>query len=159
DLVSTLLGQSPHWPAAVVSDAQFALRRGRGPEPPAAPAVTHVPVRARTQVVTAVCQAAGSGDVFLGFASGEVACFRASSGELLMLCDQQAAVLSLAVNQSGSAMIALHGRTDSTVILRCLGVGRGRIDRYRENALPADPNAAWLCPEMADTDQHCVVGV
>ncbi len=31
DLVSTLLGQAPHWAPAVVSDAQFALRRGRAP--------------------------------------------------------------------------------------------------------------------------------
>src|SRR5205823_5112212 len=50
---------------------------------------------------------ASTGDIFLGFESGEVVCFRPLSGEVLAVSDELRQILSLASTQSGDALVVL----------------------------------------------------
>src|SRR5207253_488586 len=97
-VVSALLASSSMWAPAVVSDAQFAARAAARVETPAPTPVARTVLRARIARVTAVCQAPHSGDVFVGFESGEVVCFRPSSGEVLPVTGEGALILSLATS-------------------------------------------------------------
>lgn len=87
--VSALLGSAAIWPAAVVSDAQFAYVRAlrRRDEPPGEAAPPREP--RRTQVgsgrVTAAAVARQTGSVFIGFQDGGVYCFEPAAGEVTEL--------------------------------------------------------------------------
>ncbi|MEJ7680213.1 MAG: hypothetical protein WKG06_20630 [Segetibacter sp.] len=70
-IASKLLGSQGGWPAAVVSDASFAVAAATqrtapdDPRTPADPAIRHF--RVGSGIVSAVAAAPGSGEVFLGF--------------------------------------------------------------------------------------------
>jgi tetratricopeptide (TPR) repeat protein len=147
-LVSTLLGASSVWAPAVVSDAQHAVRHAAGrpaPAPTAGPAAAAV--RARVAQVTAVCQAPHTGDIFLGFASGEVSCFRPATGDVLALWGQDAPVLSLAASNGGEVVAVLRGSDGGQVSL----TGLARSEHYQRTSsyiLKAEAEP-WLCPLLA----------
>jgi hypothetical protein len=111
NLVSTMLGHSGVWAAPVVSDAQFAviayLRRSLS-RAPSKPAVTRVEIPARIQVVTAAGWAPITGDLFLGFQSGEVVCYRPRHDEVVSLPiphpNFQFPVTSLAISDNGEGL-------------------------------------------------------
>ena len=85
-IASKLLGSQGGWPAAVVSDASFAVaaatRRTAPDEPrtPADPAIRRF--RVGSGIVAAVAAAPGSGEVFLGFEGGEVFGLRPERSEI-----------------------------------------------------------------------------
>jgi tetratricopeptide (TPR) repeat protein len=117
DVVSTMLGTSQVWAPAVVSDAQFAMKRlGKQTRSPTA-SITRFTVQARLPLVSGVCQAASSGDVFMGFESGEVVCFRPRSGEVSTLFDGHGPVLSLAARSDGGAVVVLTSRGSEGITL------------------------------------------
>jgi tetratricopeptide (TPR) repeat protein len=119
ELASTLLGEAQVWPAGLVSDAQFALRP-RGPQAGAASPCTLVTVRARIAVVRAVCQAANTGELFLGFESGEVKCYRPHTGEIGTVADEGRPILSLATTAAGDAVVVLSQRSPDRFVLKSL---------------------------------------
>ena len=109
---SGMLGATAVWPPAVVSDADFALKRATSV--PVAPRgqVRHAAVvraRARIPVVTAVCRAPGSGIIVLGFESGEVVLFKPLLDEILPVSREDHAVLSLAVSPDADTLVVLSG--------------------------------------------------
>jgi tetratricopeptide (TPR) repeat protein len=84
-IVSVLMGQNSTWSPPVVSDAAFAVkneaRRSASPK-----SKTTISVKAlyhgTNPVVTATCWASETGEVFVGFATGEVVCYQPSTGQV-----------------------------------------------------------------------------
>ena len=120
-LVSELLGKSQIWAASLVSDAEFAagaaVKRRRG----AAIVSDRESVIAGTQtqgVVTAVCQAAVTGELFLGFASGRVALFRADRDQVVTVVENNEPVIGLAVDVEGKTLVVLC-QSGSMAVLSC----------------------------------------
>lgn len=115
DVVSRLLGSSSAWPAAVVSDAQHGVRLAiRQPAQPEA-------LRPQDEVqvgqgfVTAVCAATTTGEVFLGFTSGAIACYRPQGQEVKsVLAGDRSPVQSLSVDAEGQVLVALHGQNGAS---------------------------------------------
>ncbi len=134
-LVSDLLGKSKLWPAPLVSDAEFAataeLKRGRA----RASAPNRDPLMTATQtngIVTAACQAAVTGELFLGFASGRVLSFRAERDQVVMVAEINQPVVGLAVDPVGKTLVAVC-QSGQTGILSCFGrIPDGRFRRRPE---------------------------
>jgi tetratricopeptide (TPR) repeat protein len=108
-LVPALFAPGTVWETAVVTDAQFAvkapIRRAVAP-PSARPApgaiVTNL---AEPSVVRAVCQAAQTAELFLGFENGAVVRYDPARGEVHYIDGQPGSVLGLAVNHDGSMLV------------------------------------------------------
>jgi len=125
DLAAKIFAPAGEWSAALVSDATFAVKtHTRPPQPPSGPALaasvrslaaqaalTWTTLPARARVVTAVCQAADTGYVFVGFRSGEVFCFRPQRGEILLLADERNPGLSLATDAAGEVLVVLSRKS------------------------------------------------
>jgi tetratricopeptide (TPR) repeat protein len=105
--VSLLLGQSGRWPAALVRDADAALR---GPPRPRKAAVTRIPTRPGR--VSAVAAAAETGVLYLGFASGDVVCFDLRTGAQVVLPHGPGAVTALATDSSGRRVLVVRARDE-----------------------------------------------
>lgn len=108
NLVSRLLGMKMVWPTPVVSDARYAVR-GRPPIEPAPLTATTVVVRTRTTELTALCQAAETGDIFFGFKNGELARYHIKSGEVSRLRGGGNPVHALACSDHGNVVVMLGG--------------------------------------------------
>jgi tetratricopeptide (TPR) repeat protein len=91
-LVPSLLGTASVWPAAIVSDAQFAVKTALGEQEHKLPAASGTTIiQGLIPAVTGVCWAPETGDLFLGFTSGEVFCFRPQRGAVIPFpCNPQA---------------------------------------------------------------------
>jgi hypothetical protein len=117
-----------------VSDAQHALKAAARQSPPkqrtAGAEVFLTAVPAKVPVVTAVCQASSSGELFLGFQSGEVFCFRPKTRELLTLPHPQqvAPIRSVAVTDTANMVVVL--RSDDKPPYSHLTSLLWRYDRY-----------------------------
>src|SRR5262249_17506019 len=146
------LGEAQVWPAAVVSDAQFALRRRE--ERPATPAdrFPRVTVKARKAVVRAVCQAADTGDIFLGFESGEVKFLQPPTGAVNLVIDEGRPILSLAVTPAGDAVALISERGQGRYFLKT----QVKNTMYREASrlALAEDEELRLCPNLVgDADR------
>jgi tetratricopeptide (TPR) repeat protein len=140
DTVSNLLGQGTVWPSAVVSDAQFAVKLAS--RPAAQPKADTSPYQKTTiigaviPVVTAATWAPLSGDIFIGFESGEVVCFRPKTAQVIPFprersiesftrimvdawnggtdvsdLDRPPPVISLATGPAGDTVVVLRGHS------------------------------------------------
>ncbi|WZO96104.1 tetratricopeptide repeat protein [Isosphaeraceae bacterium EP7] len=159
-LVSSLLGATPSWPAAVVSDAFHAV--GASPRPAAAALPTRPHTRSRFRVCTgtvgAVAGASESGEVFLGTSSGEVWAFRPQTSEAVFVASNDLPVSALATDPAGEHLVVLRSHT----------VGRGTIGSYarqpdgRYAILTGKPIgdvfAPWLTP-IARAAAESLVGI
>jgi hypothetical protein len=159
NLVSSFLGQSNLWPAAVVSDAQFACEGGRKRrEAPAPTSVTLSALRipARIPVVTAVAWAEEAGDLFVGFESGEVVCYRTGTGEMieLPLARENDPVLSLAVTAGGTMAIVARATSSEKVKLTSVHKN-GRGFHWGQTIILEPSGACWLCPIIPPSFGHC----
>ena len=113
-MVSSLFGSSGTWPAAMVSDAQFAAlsprskrrRRSAGHAP-------RLRVSLSSGTVTAACAAAQTGEVFVGFANGEIMAFQPGTGAAVRLTagDGQA-IDRLSTSPKGEVVLALQLQLD-----------------------------------------------
>ena len=115
NVVSSMLSQSAKWPAALRQDAQEAFRRELQPGP-AAPSTPILASRAHkgTEVVTAVCSAPATGDVFVGFQDGRVICFRPSDDRTIELPRDPWCATSLAVDREGESVFVLRQNRDGS---------------------------------------------
>jgi tetratricopeptide (TPR) repeat protein len=145
-MASMLLGQSSNWAAALVSDAQFALRSIR----PTVRRVSTVPVTVRTKligamipVVTAVCQAPATGDIIIGFESGEVKRYRARNDQVDIVGEGSGRVVALATVRDGLRVAIVRERDGKGLDLSMVPA-----DREREAlAVSFVPDSrVWLCP-------------
>jgi tetratricopeptide (TPR) repeat protein len=161
-LVSSLFARSPHWEPGVVADADFATRqqakRMRGGRVVSA-------ISDRLQVghgfVTAVTSAALSGDLFLGFDSGDVFLVRPSTGQVSWVCAGDLSVAALATDLEGEILVVMR-----SVRSRSGRAHRGRIDALVRTAqgfyeaftgFPIDDvNEPWLTPVLETTPQKMV---
>ena len=160
DLASTMLGASQAWPPAVVSDARFALlQAGKRPRDtsPLPANITRVIINARIQSVSAVCQAAHSGDLFLGFESGEVVCFRPRLGEVSTVITVPNAIRSLAATDDGDAVVVHTTDFAGRTLLR----SAVRSPTFAEAGLWGLPNdgAVELCRGLVGNRHSFRVGV
>ena len=126
-LVAILARRPDTWPAAVISDADFAIAAAtRVPSP--APRVLPTPapggddpgvqwLRASRGVVTACCAASETGEVFLGFEEGKVLVVRPERSEVACVADDSLAVTALAVSAGGSALVTLRSNLGHRCVL------------------------------------------
>jgi hypothetical protein len=85
DVVSRLLGAGGAFAAPVVSDARFAVNAlVRQPDRERRPRAWNI-VNLGMGHVTATCAAAATGEVFVGFDTGQVVCFRPSASTVVTL--------------------------------------------------------------------------
>jgi len=122
-LVSTMLGQSGAWQPALVSDAAYAVQG----------AAKHLAARDNRQspydfgntalhlpngLVTAACSATETGNIFLGFANGDVVYFCPARNEVMQLPGNQLpGVTSLATDATGRLLVALRCDEDRPPVL------------------------------------------
>ncbi len=153
-LVSELLGRSRLWPAGVVSDAEFAARRAGGQARERSHNRDSELFVSGIQVgrgsVTAVCRASETGQVLLGFDSGQVYAYRPRRKEVVCVTDDLGPLLGLAVAGDGRTIAALHGEDNKGQIiltrLRQHPDGSYRASGYT----PVSTNpACWLTPILS----------
>jgi tetratricopeptide (TPR) repeat protein len=106
--VSTLLVHPGRWPAALIQDAEFALKAAARvveslPAPPL-PGVTRI----GSGVVTAVAAAGRADEVYVGFDSGAVDCFRPGKSEVVEVSQGEMPVASISVAPDGSRVVVLR---------------------------------------------------
>jgi tetratricopeptide (TPR) repeat protein len=106
--VSDLFGGDGAWPAPVVRDASYAARQAPKPAKVVEVPRTDPLVRLVNGTVTAAVVARGSYDVVVGTASGEVAVWRAESGQVERVTIQGGAVDALATDAKGRVVVTLH---------------------------------------------------
>jgi tetratricopeptide (TPR) repeat protein len=111
-MVSKWLGRSKLWPAALLSDADFAVAAAAlEPRHETVQPRDHVEIQ-RLQVgrgsVTAVCQAAVSSEIFLGFESGLICVFQPENNQVVELPTDYGAVVAISVDPQGQALAAVY---------------------------------------------------
>jgi tetratricopeptide (TPR) repeat protein len=104
--VSLLLGRSAAWQVAVVHDAEVAFKKGREER---RPSVDTRSLEIGQGPVTALCSAWKTGDIFFGFAGGEVCVYQPRSDRRILvppMC-QGYTVTALSCNADGTILIVL----------------------------------------------------
>jgi hypothetical protein len=154
DLASALLA-SWEWDAAQVSDAAYAVKAVARRTPLEAPtrptvnvkkpgqaALTWTALPTRGGVVRAVCQAPESGDLFVGFSTGEVFCFRPQRGEASRLHDEPEPLCSLATDPPGNVLVSLTTNEAGEGRLTTYSQGRATGSRQVDHV----DSCTWLAP-------------
>lgn len=120
--VSEVFGRSGVWPAEVVRDAEFAVRAVAAKPP--VNLIDRSSVRGAssimklgTGIVTAVCSAPGSDELFVGFKAGEVYCFRPERNEVILVAKEPLTVAALAASHDGQSLVVLRKTGQSTGVL------------------------------------------
>jgi hypothetical protein len=159
--VSVLMGRAGVWATAAVSDADHAFRAAfQQPVKETAPRpFVQVRLVVGARPVTAACYAPMTGDVFVGFAHGDVACFRPVSGEVFPVKEREGRfpVVSLAVSSHGEVVCVLQA-SEEHVRFRCYARvpdGTYRVFDHSDEVFTSD--VAWLTPLLAEADY--VVGL
>ncbi len=111
-IASKLLGSQGDWPAAVVSDASFAVAAATqrsAPDDPRTPAVPAIRrFRLGSGVVSAVAATPRSGEVFVGFEGGEVFGLRPERSEVFRVTSHDLPVMALATDPDGDRLVVLR---------------------------------------------------
>jgi tetratricopeptide (TPR) repeat protein len=148
----TLLGRHGTWPASVVSDASFAVAAAtRTPpeerkRPPVHSSAWSQRFRVGVGVVTAVTSTPESGEVFLGFAGGEVYCFRPELSEVVLVASYHLPVAALGVDPDGSSLVVLRAGAGSMAALSTYARLPDGSFRNLLGTTVADVNEPWLTP-------------
>jgi hypothetical protein len=180
-LVSGMLGQVRTWAPApvsmfpkgahpwappVVSDADFAVKAAlkRPTRPPADEPVARPATRLRAGdgTVTAACHAPASGDIFLGFKSGEVVYVSSAQGKVIRCPICESAVTSLAVDREGKLLVALHESAEGGPERYLVSYsGRERDGSYRrvERRFVGGSGPLWLTPLVGKQFDEHVLGL
>jgi len=151
-LASQLFGPGTIWDTPFVDDANFAARiaRHRGAHWITNANVSTIVIQGRIPIVRSVCHASGSGDVFLGYESGEIACFHPRRGDVNFLAPQPGPVYGLAVDASGSSLVSLGAGPDANShLVSC----QNRLGQWQmvETRVLEQSQSYWLCPLLART--------
>ncbi|HWE40625.1 MAG TPA: tetratricopeptide repeat protein [Isosphaeraceae bacterium] len=114
--VATLLGVAAGdpWPLPLVGDAEFAAKaEARRREASRAAGPRAVRFRVGVGVVSAVCAAWRSGEVFVGFEGGEVYVYRPERAEVVRIADYELPVAALATDPDGRTLAILRSGRSS----------------------------------------------
>jgi tetratricopeptide (TPR) repeat protein len=156
--VSTLFGRAGVWPVAAVHDADHAFRDVF--QQPVRELADRPLARVRLGVgrVTAACHAPMTGDIFVGFLSGDVVCFRPATGKVLPVKGGDGMhVLSLATSSHGEVLCVLQ-TNDSSSRLRCYArMTDGTFTPFDHVEESFAPGKGMLTPQLAEADY--VVGL
>jgi tetratricopeptide (TPR) repeat protein len=165
DVIAALFGHTQVWTPALVSDADHAWRAAiNRREPPAAaparPPAGVTSVRVGSGTVTAVCHAPETGAVFLGFDSGEVACFRPQSGEVIPLppAPRGAGVASLAADAQGHLLVACRESPQSGMGLSSYSQAGDGVYQ-REGNVYYRRGSSWLAPALVRRNDDYFAGL
>ncbi len=158
EVVSQTMGQAKVWPAALVGDAQFAF----------AAAVRHNAERQRRDraaaavslgagTVTAACYAVESGDVFIGFANGDIVRHRPGAGSFVRFPPDTGPVLALATDVLGRMVVALRQSGSDGAL--CSYLEEGPV--YVPHCWQSRPlgEGAWLTPQVLAAGHGRYVGL
>jgi hypothetical protein len=142
--VSSLFGASGAWSAAQVRDAEVAYRAALR-RPAVSSGKRVVRVRTLHGEVTAACAAAQTGQLFLGFASGAVACFQPRTGTWFTLPPYPWPVVSLATDPAGCSLVVLRQSAEEEAgdLIGFAIEGAFHAGAWRTLPLPGD---GWLTP-------------
>jgi len=170
-LASAFLGRPGAWPADVVGDADRAARAeadresarrrlaesgsGSGPSQPAR--VRRFDVLRGT--VTAACHAVATGEVFLGYATGEVFRVDFARGEVARVGRDFPPVVSLAVDAEGRDLVMLAGEGEGRKRLVRWSRAPGSADWDRQLRMVDGPGEFWLTPVLGGIPGSATVGV
>jgi hypothetical protein len=149
-LVSSLFGRSTLWPAPLVSDAGFAAgavaKRTRRSTRGSAGSRRHSRGTQIGQgVVTAVCQAAVSGELFIGFDNGQVMAFEPERNRVFTVARDLGPVTALAVDPEASIVVALRETRGGTVLTRATRRPDGTFRALPDDHVPS-LEESWLTP-------------
>jgi tetratricopeptide (TPR) repeat protein len=148
-LVSSLVGESDTWAPALVNDArvayQTALKRPRRAAPDRGKDEL-AKILVHPGIVTAACFAPATGEVFLGYHSGQIASFRPQQEETVKLPYPRASrVMSLATDPEGKLVVALRDQEPENRHLS--SYTRGSDGRFQLHASrTTNEPANWLTP-------------
>jgi tetratricopeptide (TPR) repeat protein len=108
-LISNLLGSTGNWEPPVVSDAVFAVKQPqlRAKNPSFERPSTTLSLGQGT--ITAAVQAPESGEIFVGFDNGILACFQPAENRVIRLGELERSITGLAVDHDGDfVVVARH---------------------------------------------------
>lgn len=148
------------WPAPVISDADFAVKAavGRGSTDDR-PSRAENRVRVGTGMVTAACHAPRTGEVFVGFANGEVVCFRPTTGEVIPCPFGSYPVLSLAADAEGELLAAVYQLDQSSNFLASYAKSPDGTYWRRQRRALEGTGTFWLTPLIEKWDSDYLVGL
>ena len=150
-LVAALLGRTKLWPTAVVSDAEFAATTEQKRARAGAAAPTHDPRMTRVQIergiVTAVCQSKVTGELFLGFAGGQVIAYRADRNQVVKVGEGAGTVAGLAVDPTGQTLVTLR-QFDREAVLSSFRKHPDGSYRHRPDVHFSVSPQSWLTPVL-----------
>jgi tetratricopeptide (TPR) repeat protein len=150
NLISELFGRGHPWPSALVSDAHYALQGALRPATPPGRVniISAAVIRTQTGIdtVTAARSAPTSGDLFLGFHSGAIVCFRPWTNELVRLPVTPGPVSALAVDPEGKFLVALQAIEGTPGLLTSFTRNLNGTYQLREKRSLPEPGEGWLTP-------------
>jgi hypothetical protein len=154
-VVSSLLGRSGLWDAAVVSDAEFAFGAAVRTAPTgrsSRAAATPVRIKLQTGTVTAACSATETGVLFVGFGGGAVVAFDPASGSTRTYRPAEPPewpVAALSTDARGGMVVALRmsfgGEAELSAYLRAPHASPVGLVRSAARRLPP-PSGCVLTP-------------
>lgn len=148
-LSSQLFSPASVWDTPLARDAHFASRIARDHRAPWVmnASARMIVIQSRIPIVRSLCQAPESGEIFLGFESGEIARFEPRTGEVRYLAKLDWPVYGLATDATASTLVCLSTTHDSAKhVLSCYSKWDRAETRVLEN-----PGGYWLCPMLART--------
>ncbi|SIO62485.1 Predicted outer membrane protein [Singulisphaera sp. GP187] len=160
-IASEVFGRSSIWPTSVVRDAEFAVRAvaAKPPPRPGGPTSGHGESRKKkigTSLVTAVCSAPGSDDLFLGFESGDLYCFRPAKYEVVLVATAPSPVAALATSVDGQSLVVLHGTSHDSGLLSSYAASPDGSYRLLLSMTVDDLSRPWLTPILTVDDVELV---
>ncbi|HEX3450133.1 MAG TPA: hypothetical protein VHS97_17900, partial [Isosphaeraceae bacterium] len=150
-LVAALLGRTKLWPTAVVSDAEFAATSEQKRSRAVAATPIHDPRITRVQIergtVTAVCQSKVTGELYLGFAGGQVIAYRADRNQAVKVGEGAGVVAGLAVDPTGQTLVTLR-QFDREAVLSSFRKHPDGSYRHRPDVHFSVSPQSWLTPVL-----------
>ncbi len=148
-MVSKLLGRSRLWPAELVADADFAVANALDRRHVETIVHRAAPSGHSLQIgrgsVTAACQAAVSGEIFLGFENGLVCIFRPESEQVIEVPTNLGTVVAISVDAQGQTLATLH-ESHRGLKLCCFGRRPDGSYRSRPEIAIRGGQRHWLTP-------------
>jgi tetratricopeptide (TPR) repeat protein len=152
--VSTLLANPGRWPAALIQDAEFALKAAdaRAVEAPSSPTSPSVR-RIGSGVVTAVAAGLRTDEVFVGFDGGTVYCYRPGRSEVALVSPGIMPVVSISVAPNGSRVAVLWDESGRAALSTFERTPNGSY-RLLLGLMIETHGSPWLTPMVATATDY-----